>query len=40
MEFGELHMVQENGGLPTTLAAGRPPGESGVSIFRARFEQQ
>lgn len=35
---GELQWAQEDGGLPTALAAGSPPGESGVSVFRARFE--
>jgi AraC family transcriptional regulator len=35
--IGDLHLVQEDGGLPTTLAAGSAPGESGVSIFRLRF---
>jgi AraC family transcriptional regulator len=35
---GELHWAQEDGGPPTTLAAGGAPGESGVSVFRARFE--
>jgi AraC family transcriptional regulator len=35
---GKLHLAQKDGGLPTTLAAGAAPGESGVSVFRARFE--
>ena len=33
----ELYLVQENGDLPTTLAAGSAPGESGVSVLRTRF---
>jgi AraC family transcriptional regulator len=36
--LGELHLAQQDGGLPTTLAAGSAPGESGVSVFRARFQ--
>ena len=35
--IGELYLVQEDGGLPTTLAAGSAPGESGVSVFSLRF---
>ena len=35
--IGELHLAQEDGGLPTTLAAGSAPGESGVSILNLRF---
>jgi AraC family transcriptional regulator len=31
-------LVQEDGGLPTMLAAGSAPGESGVSIFSMRFQ--
>jgi AraC family transcriptional regulator len=34
---GELHLAQQDGGLPTALAAGCAPGESGVSVFRAWF---
>ena len=35
--IGELYLVQEDGGPPTTLSAGSAPGESGVSIFSLRF---
>jgi AraC family transcriptional regulator len=35
--IGQLHIAQENGELPTTLAAGSAPGESGVFVFRARY---
>jgi AraC family transcriptional regulator len=34
---GELRLAQEDGALPTTLAAGGAPGESGVSVLRVRF---
>jgi AraC family transcriptional regulator len=34
---GELCLAQEDGTLPTTLAAGSAPGESGVSIHCVRF---
>jgi AraC family transcriptional regulator len=37
MDFGNLYMAQGDGGPPTTLAAGSAPGESGVSVVRARF---
>ena len=30
MDIGALRMAQQNGGAPTTLAAGSAPGESGV----------
>src|SRR5262245_60222982 len=33
----ELYLVQQDGSLPTTLAAGSAPGESGVSVLRTRF---
>jgi AraC family transcriptional regulator len=33
----ELHLVQQNGDLPITLAAGSAPGENGVSLLRTRF---
>jgi AraC family transcriptional regulator len=36
--LGERHLAQKDGGLPVTLAAGSPSGESGVSVFRNRFE--
>ena len=35
--LGDLHLTQEDGGSPTTLAAGSAPGESGLSVFRLRF---
>ena len=34
---GELRLAQEDGGPPTTLAAGSAPGESGVSVLGVRF---
>jgi AraC family transcriptional regulator len=34
---GEFYLAQEDGGSPTTLAAGSAPGESGVSVFSLRF---
>jgi hypothetical protein len=37
MGIGELYLAQEDGGLPTTLAAGSAPGESGVSVLSLRF---
>ena len=37
IESGAFYLAQEDGGLPTTLAAGRAPGESGVSVFSLRF---
>jgi AraC family transcriptional regulator len=38
MEIGELRLAQEDGGLPTTLAAGNAPGESGVCVVKVRFQ--
>jgi AraC family transcriptional regulator len=38
MDIGALHMAQQDGGAPTTLAAGSAPGESGVSVFNFRFD--
>jgi AraC family transcriptional regulator len=35
--IGELYLTQKDGGLPTTLAAGNAPGESGVSVLSLRF---
>lgn len=35
---GELHFAQADGNLPTTLAAGSAPGESGVSVLGVRFQ--
>src|ERR1700730_17788706 len=37
MWAGELRLAQEDGALPTTLAAGGAPGKSGVSVLRVRF---
>src|SRR3954463_11007698 len=31
-------LAQGNGGIPTTLAAGSAPGESGVRVLSQRFE--
>lgn len=36
-DLGELHFAQGNGDPPTTVVAGRPPGEAGISIFGACF---
>ena len=38
MDIGALHMAQQDGGAPTTLAAGSAPGESGVSVLNFRFD--
>src|SRR5258706_6967888 len=35
---GDLYLAQEDGGLPTTLAGGSAPGESGVSVLSMRFQ--
>jgi AraC family transcriptional regulator len=35
---GELCLAQEDGGLPTTLATGCAPGDSGLTILNLRFE--
>ena len=35
--IGNLCLAQQDGGLPTTSAAGSAPGESGVSVFSLRF---
>jgi AraC family transcriptional regulator len=32
-------MAQQDGGLPRTFAAGKPPGESGVAVFRVRCQR-
>jgi AraC family transcriptional regulator len=37
--IGELDLAQEDGRPPITLSAGRPPGESGVSVLAARFDK-
>ena len=34
----EVYLVQDNGGMPTILAAGSAQGESGVSILSLRFK--
>src|SRR6202790_5763620 len=34
-----LQMAQQDGGLPRTFAAGKPPGESGVAVFRVRCQR-
>ena len=31
-------MARQDGGLPRTVAAGKPPGESGVAVFRVRCQ--
>jgi AraC family transcriptional regulator len=36
-EISELRLAQADGGLPTVLAAGSAPGESGVFVFSPRF---
>jgi AraC family transcriptional regulator len=36
-EISELRLAQADGGLPTVVAAGSAPGESGVFAFRPRF---
>jgi AraC family transcriptional regulator len=38
MEIGALSLAQEDGNVPTTLAAGSAPGESGVSVLNVRFQ--
>ncbi len=35
--IGEFDVDREDGGLPTTLAVGRAPGESGVPVLSQRF---
>src|SRR5262245_21808068 len=37
MGIGDLRLMQADGGLPATLAAGSAPGESGVSVLSVRF---
>jgi hypothetical protein len=32
VDIGRVRMAQQDGGAPTTLAAGSAPGESGVSV--------
>jgi AraC family transcriptional regulator len=36
-EISELRSAQADGGLPTVVASGSAPGESGVFVFSARF---
>jgi AraC family transcriptional regulator len=38
MDIGALRMAQQDGGAPTTVAAGSAPGESGVSVLNFRFD--
>jgi len=38
MDIGALRMAQQDGGAPTTLAAGSAPVESGGSILNFRFD--
>ena len=38
LEIDTLRMEQHGGGAPTTLAAGRAPGESGLSVLSVRFD--
>ena len=37
-QISELRLAQADGGLPTVVAAGSAPGESGVFVFGTRFE--
>jgi hypothetical protein len=37
-EISEVRLAQADGGLPTVVAAGSAPGESGIFVFRGRFE--
>jgi AraC family transcriptional regulator len=36
---GELYLAQKDGSLPTALAGGSAPGESGISVLSMRFEE-
>jgi hypothetical protein len=38
LDIGGVRMEQQDGGAPTTLAAGSAPGESGVSVLSVRFD--
>jgi len=38
VDIGRVCMAQQDGGPPTTLAAGSAPGESGVSVLSVRFD--
>jgi hypothetical protein len=37
-EVSELCLAQGDGGLPTAVAFGTAPGESGIFVFRAQFQ--
>ncbi len=39
MKFGEFRCAHNDGSPPLTLTTGNPPGESGVSVLRMRFER-
>jgi AraC family transcriptional regulator len=39
MKFGEVCLAQNDGSPPVTVTAGSPPGESGVSVLRMRFQR-
>jgi AraC family transcriptional regulator len=39
MTFGEVNWAQKDGNPPTLFETNSPPGESGVSVLRTRFEQ-
>src|ERR1700730_10205700 len=39
MKFGEVRLTQYDGSPPVTVTAGSPPGESGVSVLRMRFQR-
>ena len=38
VEIGTVRMAQQDGGAPTSLAAGSAPGESCVSVLSVRFD--
>jgi AraC family transcriptional regulator len=38
-DFAEIRLSQKDGSLPQIVVAARPPGESGVSIARVRFDR-
>jgi hypothetical protein len=40
MAIDELSLAQADGSLPTTLAAGSAPGESGVCVHSVRFPRR
>jgi AraC family transcriptional regulator len=39
IENGDVYLAQQDGNLPTVLAAGSAPGEGGVSVLSMRFEE-